>query len=319
MSAQMKTRLILRRSAPSRIAIVVLVLALATAVLAGCASGGSSGAATDGKPLVVVAENFWGSIATQIGGDRVKTVSIITKPDVDPHEYEPVPADARNIARARYVISNGAGYDPWARKLLDANPAGGRRALDIADMAGRKQGGNPHMWYSPEIVGRVIDRIASDLGQIDNQNAAYFSANASGLKTTGFQTYNAVLTDIRSKYAGVAVGATESIFVDMATDLGLRLLTPPGYLNAISEGTDPAASDKAAFDQQIAARAIKVLVFNKQNSTPDVRALVDKANHAGIPVVAVTETLDPANATFQQWQGDELTALQRALARQPAA
>ncbi len=299
----------------TRIILGLIVVAAAVATLGACGSGGSSNVASGGKPLVVVAENFWASIAAQIGGSRVTTVSIITNPDTDPHAYEPLPRDARAVAQARYVIFNGAGYDPWAPKLLRAGSSGGRRELEIARLARRKEGDNPHMWYSPAIVGQVVDRITADLQSIDPKDAATFAANAAAFKTTARQRYDARRAYIRTKYAGVPVGSTESIFVDLAGDLGLRLLTPPGYMKAISEGTDPVAADKATFDSQISTGAIKVLVFNKQNTTPDVQTLVDKARAKHIPVVAITETVDPATATFQNWQGGQLAALQQALAR----
>jgi zinc/manganese transport system substrate-binding protein len=60
---------------------------------------------------VVAAENFWGSIASQVGGDRVQVTSIIKSPDTDPHDYDATPADARLVAGAKLVIVNGAGYD----------------------------------------------------------------------------------------------------------------------------------------------------------------------------------------------------------------
>src|ERR1700694_2601343 len=151
----MKAMLILWRGWSPRARSGLLDTRMAGGALSECGSGGSQSAGGGGKPVVVVAENFWGSIAKQIGGDRVTTISIITKPDTDPHAYEPVPNDARTVAQARYVIKNGAGYDPWVSKLLAANPSSGRRELDIASLAGRREGDNPHMWYSPEIVGRV--------------------------------------------------------------------------------------------------------------------------------------------------------------------
>jgi zinc/manganese transport system substrate-binding protein len=57
-----------------------------------------------------------------------------------------------------------------------------------------------------------------------------------------------------------------------------------------------------------------VLIFNRQNATPDVKRLVDAARARGIPVTAVTETLVPAGATFQAWQSAELRDLRDALA-----
>ena len=78
-------------------------MVLCSVVLAACGSSSStsSGARTTGGVLqVVAAENFWGSIASQIGGTHVRVVSIITNPDTDPHDYEPTATDARTLASA---------------------------------------------------------------------------------------------------------------------------------------------------------------------------------------------------------------------------
>jgi zinc/manganese transport system substrate-binding protein len=258
-------------------------------------------------------ENFWGSIATQLGGDRVCVRSIIVSPDTDPHAYEAKPSDARLIASAQYVVVNGAGYDPWAPKLLDANPVSGRTVLTVADLVGKRVGDNPHLWYSPEYVYKVIDRINADLDAISPQNASYFDQQKSQYRTVAMKEYLDTINTIRQKYHGTPVGASESIFVYISDAVGLDLLTPPGYLKAISEGTDPSASDKATVDQQIANRSIKAFVFNTQNSTKDVAALVAKAKAQKIPVAEVTETLTPSGATFQDWQTRQLKGLLAAL------
>jgi zinc/manganese transport system substrate-binding protein len=282
--------------------------------LAACGSSAGSGG-TSGKVVVVAAENFWGSIAAQLGGAHAQVVSIITNPATDPHGYESTPQDARTIAQAQYVIVNGAGYDPWAPKLIDANPVSGRSVLTVADLAGRKEGDNPHMWYSPSIVEKVIDRITADLKKADTADAAYFDQQRQTFVSTSLAKYNALREQIKQKYAGTPVGATESIFIDLAADLGLDLTTPPEYMRAISEGNDPSAQDKSSFDSQIAGRQIKVLVFNRQNATTDIQALVDRAHSLGIPVVSITETLDPATASFEAWQAGQLQDLAAALAQ----
>ena len=51
--------------------------------------------------------------------------------------------------------------------------------------------------------------------------------------------------DIKAKYAGTPIGASESIVSPLADALGLNMLTPYSFLKAISEGTDPTAADKA--------------------------------------------------------------------------
>jgi zinc/manganese transport system substrate-binding protein len=97
--------------------------------------------------------------------------------------------------------------------------------------------------------------------------------------------------------------------------LGLALVTPSGFLRAVSEGTDPTASDKATADQQVQDHAIAVYVYNSQNATPDVQAQVDAARAAGIPVVTMTETMVPPDGTWQAWQTTQLVALRDALAK----
>ena len=289
-------------------ALVGTVLALTA-----CGTTAPVGSTGSGKVEVVAAENFWGSIALQVGGDRAHVTSLIANPATDPHDYEATPGDARLLAVAQYVIVNGAGYDAWAPKLLDANPAAGRRVLSIGDLFGKKEGDNPHMWYSPSLVDKVVDRIASDLGKLDSAHAAYFQQQAAQFKATGLKDYHDTINAIKQRYSGVRVGATESIFAYMTPDLGLNLITPYGYLKATSEGTDPSAADKATVLSQIANREVKVFVFNAQNSTPDIQGLVDHARAKGIPVVKITETLTPATATFQEWQTTQLKDLLTAL------
>src|SRR5882672_6975051 len=100
-----------------------LLVLLVVAAVSACSTGSSSNdPAGSGKLTVVAAEDFWGSIATQLGGDRVTVTNLISNPDTDPHDYEPTPGDGREIASADYVIDNGIGYDPWADQLVSANP-----------------------------------------------------------------------------------------------------------------------------------------------------------------------------------------------------
>ncbi len=290
------------------------------AVLSACSSSGSKtatgGTAVGGTRIeVVAAENFWGSIASQLGGVHAQVTSIITNPNTDPHDYEPTAADGRTIAEAQYAIENGVGYDPWVPKLIAANQTPGQKVLNVGDLMGLKDGDNPHRWYFPDNVERVIEQITADYKRLDPADAAYFDRQQQQFETTGLATYHQLIADIKAKYAGTPVGASESIFQGIAQATGLNLVTPYSYLKAISEGTDPTAADKSAVDAQINDNQIKVWVFNSQNSTPDIQALTAEANGHHIPVTTITETLSPAAATFQAWQSAQLQNLEKALAR----
>ena len=72
---------------------------------------------------IVAAENFYGDVASQIGGANVAVTSILTNPDVDPHLFEATPDTARALSDAKVVIANGAGYDSWMERMLRAHPA----------------------------------------------------------------------------------------------------------------------------------------------------------------------------------------------------
>jgi len=297
---------------------VVLPAALAAIALAAAACSTSSSADDSGKSGGKVIEvaasiNAWGSILSQLGGSHVHATSVITSPDTDPHDYEATPKDARTIAGARLFVENGIGYDSWAAKAVAANPDSARTVLDVGKLVGVAEGGNPHRWYSPTDVNKVADTITADLKKADPSDADYFDQQRKAFDTTGLATYHRLINEIKTKYAGTPVGASESIFAPLADALGLKLITPPSFLKAISEGTDPSPADKSTIDGQISGKKIKVYVFNSQNSTPDVSAQVKAAKKAGIPVSTVTETLSPAGVSFQAWQSAQLQTLADAL------
>ena len=162
---------------------------------------------------------------------------------------------------------------------------------------------------------RVIAQITADLKTLDAKDASYFDQQKTAYETQSLAPYDSLISDIKTKYAGTPIGASESVMAPLAQALGLQLLTPEAFLNAISEGTEPTAQDKATVDQQIKTKQIKVYIYNSQNAIPDIQAQVAAAEAAGIPVVTITETLEPATATFQDWQVAQLTRIEAALAQ----
>ncbi len=146
----------------------------------GGGSAGSASGSSSGRLQVVAAENFWGSIAAQLGGTKVAVRSIVVNPDTDPHSYEPTASDGVVLARSQMAIVNGVGYDAWAPKLIAANPSSSRKILDVGDLLGLVEGDNPHQWYSPSSVRRVIDQIVADYKRLDPGTARISISNAPG-------------------------------------------------------------------------------------------------------------------------------------------
>lgn len=269
--------------------------------------------AADAPIAVVAAENFYGGIARQIGGDRITVTSIMSNPDQDPHLFETTPGIVRQIADARIVILNGADYDPWMDKLIAAAPRPGRTVIRAAQLVGAKSGDNPHLWYAPATMPAVAKAIAAALTQADGAHAADYAAR---LKTVLGQLDHIAqrANQLRAKHKGVAVTATEPVFGLMAEAIGLSVRNQ-GFQLAMMNDTEPSASDVAAFEDDLKTHKVKALIYNKQVSEKLTERLLDIAKKNKVPVVAVTET-QPAGVSFQDWMLSEMNALDKALAGQ---
>ena len=298
-------------------AALLAVLVSASVLTTACGSATATGG-TGGQIRVVAAENFWGSVVTQLGGSHVSVTSVVTDPNTDPHDYQSSASTARSFAVAQYVIVNGAGYDDWAKSLLSANPTNGRTVFTVADLLGKHDGDNPHFWYSPGYVTQVADRITRDLTSIDGADAAYFGRQHTAF-AAALQPYESRVAAIKQQYAGRRIASTESIFVYMADTLGLDLISPPEFMKAVAEGNDPPASSVNTFRQQLQTREATVLVYNKQTETDLTSTMQQLAAQQHIPIVGVYETLQPPGVSFQDWMVAELTGLESALAETPAA
>jgi zinc/manganese transport system substrate-binding protein len=213
------------------------------------------------------------------------------------------------------VIENGAGYDPWVSRLVAADQGQPIAVLNVAGALGVPAGGNPHRWYNPADVKAVANMLAAQYIKLDPADKRYFARRRAAFLSVGLAKYSDLIAAIKHTYGGTPVGASESIFAMMAPALGLKLLTPPTFLRAISEGTEVSAADKQTIDRQISHHLIKIYVYNRQNVTPDVRTQLVAAKAANIPVASITETLSPSAGTFQAWQISELEGIRDALAR----
>lgn len=285
------------------VVVVLIVVAFNTK-----ASPSSNG----GKIQVVAAENFWGSLVSQIGGRDVQVTSIVSDPNADPHEYASNTTDARAITTANYVVLNGVGYDDWASKLLSASPNSSRKILTIADLVGKKEGDNPHLWYDPTYVNQAVVRMESDLASEYPQDAGYFKSNLASLQSS-LSGYQNRIASIKKQFGGTKVAATEDIFAYLAQAAGLDLVSPPEFTQAVAEGNDPPASSVVTFQQQLESGQVKLLVYNEQTVTPLTTSIKTLAADQNIPVVGVTETVQPPDTTFQDWMNAELINLENAL------
>jgi zinc/manganese transport system substrate-binding protein len=262
---------------------------------------------------MVAAENFYGNIASQLGGEKVRVTSILSDPNVDPHEYESSVEDAKALAEADLIIENGGGYDDWMDKLLSASPSSRRVLLKGFDIARHKLPDNEHVWYNVDNVLAIAQALTEGLKKLDPADSSFFTANLRSFSES-LSRVRQRLVQLKRKWNGTPVGLTETIFLYQAEPLGLSVLTPFEFQKAIAEGNDPPADTVVAAENQVKGKKIKVLICNEQTISPITTKLQEEAKTAGIPVVPVTETM-PSALNYQDWMLSQLAVLERALER----
>jgi zinc/manganese transport system substrate-binding protein len=259
---------------------------------------------------IVAAENFYGDLATQIGGSNVAVTSILSSPDQDPHLFEASAETAKALSDAKVVIVNGVDYDPWMEKLLGAHKAPGRKEIVVGALVGHKAGDNPHLWYDPAYMKAAAKALVADLGAVDPAHKAdYEQGYAKYLDS--LKPLDDKIAALHKSYAGQPVTASEPVFGYQAGLIGLKVRNEKFAL-AVMNNAEPTASEVAGFESDLKGHKVKVMLYNAQASEPAVQRLVQLAKDNGIPVVGVSET-EPPGATYQAWMLGQLDALDKAL------
>ena len=259
---------------------------------------------------IVAAENFYGDVAKQIGGDDVSVVSILSNPDDDPHLFEASVTTAKELAQAQIVVQNGVDYDPWMDKLLRAHNAPARTEINVAVLVGRRSGDNPHLWYDPANMKVAAKALTAAMVEIDAAHRADYEAGDAKFLDS-LKPLDAKIATMRAKYSGVPVAVSEPVFGYQADLIGLKIRDEKFAL-AVMNNSEPSASDVAAFEDDLKGRNVKAMLYNAQASEPTVARLVQMAKDNSIPIVGVSET-EPPDETYQKWMLSQLDALDAAL------
>ena len=260
---------------------------------------------------VVAAENFYGDLASQIGGANVAVTSILSNPDDDPHLFEASPDTAKALTDAKIVIVNGVDYDPWMEKLLGAHKAPDRREIIVARLVGHKPGDNPHLWYDPAYMKAAAKALVADLIAVDPAHKADYEQGEVKFMDS-LKPLDDKIATMRKAYAGQPITASEPVFGYQAGLIGLKVHNEK-YALAVMNNAEPTPSEVAAFENDLKGHKVKVMMYNAQASEPAVGKLVQLAKDNNIPVVGVSET-EPPNSTYQDWMMGQLNALDKALA-----
>ncbi len=261
---------------------------------------------------VVAAENFYGDVVKQLGGSHVVVTSILSDPNVDPHQYQSNVPTEEAISTAQLVVANGDGYDTWIDRLLSASPNDSRIVVISATIAKRKLPDNPHVWYGIDNMPTIAQAITTALKKLDAADAPTFDKNLATFKQS-LVPLEQKISGINKKYKGTPVGLTETIYLYQTVLEGLDVLTPFEFQKANAEGIDPPADTVVQTNNQVIKKEVKILIYNVQTVTPIITNLQNEAKNLKIPLVPISETMPPGK-TYQTWMMNQLNTLQQALA-----
>lgn len=270
------------------------------AAMGACGSRESAGTASSnasGTLNVVASINQWGSVASEIGGSRVKVTSIINSTGVEAHDYEPTSADIAAMAKADVVIVNGAGYDSWATKAASSTKA---QVVNAAERGGRHDGDNPHVWFSAAVRTAAAKAIAAAYRHSDAAHAEEYNKQLKAWQDKE-KTLESAIAEAKQRLDGKKYAATESVAAYLADDLGLTDATPAGYAQAVANESEPASGDVTAFSKLLQAGSVALLVVNTQESNATTKQLTTAAGQGDVQVVELTEQMPKQYSTLTDW------------------
>jgi zinc/manganese transport system substrate-binding protein len=287
---------------------------LAWLMVIGMAAIGDVPAHAEQAIKAVGIENEYADVIAQIGGKYVQVSAIESDPNVDPHSFEASPQVAAELAGAQLIVENGLGYDSWADKMIAASRNSTRRVINAQHLMGLADSTpNPHLWYDPKTMPVVARAIADDLAALRPAEAGYFQGN---LRTfdASLQPWFRALAAFKAAHPQTPVAVTEPVADYVVQAAGCDILTPFSLEAAIMNGHDPSPQDVAKQQDLLSSRKVKVFLYNRQVTDSLTQSFLDRAKKAGVPIVAVYETMPTPGFTYQSWMLAETQALQRAVA-----
>ncbi|MFD1393726.1 metal ABC transporter solute-binding protein, Zn/Mn family [Lacticaseibacillus jixianensis] len=282
-----------------------LAVTIMGAGLAACSSDQGHAGAT--KLTVVASVNFYGEVAKAVVGDHGTVTSVIDNPDVDPHDYDPTTAVAKNVAKARVIVMNGAGYDGWMAKLVAANNTDAK-VVSAAKVVGVADGENEHIWYKPKMMTKMANALAKQYGKLDPKHKADYQRNAKAY-IKKLAPLTALIDQARRGAKGERVAVSEPVFDNALKYMGYRTVDNH-FSRANEDGTDPSPKDIRDLQADIKGKKIAFFVQNTQVQSQTVANMVTLAKKSGVPVLKVTETM-PSGKTYISWMTAQYKALEK--------
>ena len=232
------------------------------------------------KLQVVTSFSILADMTQQVGGEHIQ-LSNMVGPDADAHTYEPSPDDAKALLKARVIIKNGLGFEPWLDRLITStetpatvvNASKGVIARTL-DEDGEKIP-DPHAWHNLANAEIYISNITQALITADPANKADYQRNSQAY----LQKIYRLLAEAKAKFAALPAGnrrivTSHDAFGYLGQAYGIDFMAPQG----LSTAREPSAAEVAALITQIRQAHVKAVFIE---NIKDARLLKQIAEESG--------------------------------------
>ena len=279
-------------------------------------------ASAQAPPIKAVATfSILGDLLAEVAGDKVE-LSVVVGPDIDAHAYQPRPTDARALAEAKVLVSNGLGFEGWIDRLAKAAPFKGKAIVATAGVATLKAGAghghshghshghgpDPHCWQDVQRARTYVANITKGLAEADPANAAYYRERA--------QAFDRRLVDldawVKAEIAKVPADKRRAItghdsFRYFSSAYGVKFQSPRGY----NTSSEPSARDVATLIREVREQRIKAL-FVENMTNPGLIDQIARESGAVVGPRLYTDALsgpDGPAPTYEKMMRHNVTAL----------
>lgn len=282
-------------------------------LLVACGQGGGTPSPTGAGPgaiRVVTTTTVFADIVKAVGGTHADVKSIIP-PGVGPEDYEPKPDDARSLADAQLIVSNGVGLDDFLNRLLESGSGGKTPRLVLGEgidpilVDGVP---NPHFWLDPSLVKTgYLPKIVTALSALAPADAATFRANAAAY---GSQL-DALDAELKAKIDTIPQANRKLVtfhdaFPYFARHYGFELV---GVVVA-NVGQEPNAAELAALVEKVKAAGVRAVFSEAQFNPKLAQTLADEAGVKQVVTTLYNDALGLAPADsypgMMRWNVDKI-------------
>lgn len=288
---------------------LIFLLIATTVVLLGCSQKTSTTNSSD-KINVVTSVNFYAEVAQNILQDKGSVTSIIDNISVDPHDFEPTADDAKKIADANITIFNGGGYDSWFEKLtLNSKELVN---IDAAKLINLKEGENEHIWYNPQVLKNVAEKLTEELIKKDITNKDFYEKNKNNYLAE-LNKIDEKIATLKEKAKDKTILTTEPVFDYAVHELGFKTTKEIESLaKATQEGNDPSPQVLKQIQEDIKNKKITLIVNNIQTTNKTIESIINIAEENNIPILNVSET-KPNDKNYIEWMLSQYDQLEKIL------